>query len=502
MWAGMDTFPMTRDAALERLATLVPRLGRTYADTRNTARDLNEEATTSALSPYLRRRVLTEHEVAAAALAGHGPGAHKFVEEVFWRTYFKGHLETHPAIWDGYQRLVAEGRAHAASNAGLRRAVAEAEEGRTGIEGFDDWARELVAHNWLHNHARMWFASIWIFTLKLPWALGADFFMRHLLDADPASNTLSWRWVAGLHTRGKPYAARAENIRRYTDGRFDPRGLNENPVPLDEPPVPAIPVPPAGPAPAGEIALLLHGDDLHPESLPLDGATVVRVGGVLVHADGSVERVRAADRAAMADALARAGAHFGCPAQPVAEGWPTAFRLPPPGRRSARLRTRCRRDRGCGAAGTSAPGRGRRAASSSSAPPSPRCWTRRGCAAERRPVLSSPHTGAGHGGFGLGDDGVRGGGRRAGQRGALLDRAGGGAVEPGDAVGHGGDQCRRVVHHWVLRHADACGGAAPGAGLASLVRHGGGVRGGSRRSRRSACKRWTCCARERGTGRC
>ena len=61
----------------------------------------------------------------------------------------------------------------------------------TGIEGFDDWARELVDTGYMHNHARMWFASIWIFTLRLPWALGADFFLRHLLDADAASNTLS-----------------------------------------------------------------------------------------------------------------------------------------------------------------------------------------------------------------------------------------------------------------------------------------------------------------------
>ncbi|MCK7502530.1 MAG: hypothetical protein MZW92_81430 [Comamonadaceae bacterium] len=72
----------------------------------------------------------------------------------------------------------------------------------------------------LHNHARLWFASLWIFTLELPWALGADFFLRHLLDGDPASNTLSWRWVVGLQTPGKIYLARADNIARFTAGRF------------------------------------------------------------------------------------------------------------------------------------------------------------------------------------------------------------------------------------------------------------------------------------------
>ncbi len=90
---------------------------------------------------------------------------------------------------------MVEGEEQLAASSGLRRAYERAVEGRTGIDGFDDWARQLVETGWLHNHTRMWFASIWIFTLRLPWALGAAFFLRHLLDGDPASNTLSWRWV-------------------------------------------------------------------------------------------------------------------------------------------------------------------------------------------------------------------------------------------------------------------------------------------------------------------
>ena len=70
-----------------------------------------------------------------------------------------------------------------------------------GIEGFDHWAKELAETGYLHNHARMSFASIWLFTLKLPWSLGADFFLRHLLDGDPASNTLS--------CIGKPFRGRS-----------------------------------------------------------------------------------------------------------------------------------------------------------------------------------------------------------------------------------------------------------------------------------------------------
>ncbi|WP_238189582.1 FAD-binding domain-containing protein [Methylobacterium frigidaeris] len=80
----------------------------------------------------------------------------------------------------------------------------------------------------------MWFASIWIFSLRLPWELGAEFFLRRLLDGDPASNTLSWRWVAGLHTRGRPYLARRDNIRDFTEGRHDPAGLDEGAAPSRE----------------------------------------------------------------------------------------------------------------------------------------------------------------------------------------------------------------------------------------------------------------------------
>ena len=316
------SFPTTRAAGLERLAAFAPRMGAPYDFGRNTDRGPEAEASTSALSPYLRRRLLLEREVVAAARALDEPATDKFVQEVFWRSYFKGYLETRPTIWSDYQGLVAQGRNRLATEGGLRRVFDDAVSGRTGIDGFDDWARELVTTHWLHNHARMWFASIWIFTLRLPWALGADFFLRHLIDGDPASNTLSWRWVAGLHTRGKPYVARAENIRRFTEGRFAPSGLDEDQAPLEgpEPPDP-IALPPSDVPPEGDVALLLHLDDLHPESLPLGASRVVRVGGMLAHADGAVERVRQADRIAMADALARAEAHFGCAAAAVEAGW-------------------------------------------------------------------------------------------------------------------------------------------------------------------------------------
>tara|TARA_B100000401_G_scaffold104532_1_gene67742 strand:+ start:25 stop:738 length:714 start_codon:yes stop_codon:yes gene_type:complete len=80
----------------------------------------------------------------------------------------------------------------------------------------------------------MWFASIWIFTLKLPWQLGAEFFLKYLLDGDSASNTLSWRWVAGLQSKGKHYLAQSWNIEKFTNNRFTEIKLNESASPITE----------------------------------------------------------------------------------------------------------------------------------------------------------------------------------------------------------------------------------------------------------------------------
>jgi deoxyribodipyrimidine photo-lyase len=160
----------------------------------------------------------------------------------------------------------------------------------------------------------MWFASIWIFTLRLPWELGADFFARQLIDFDPASNTLSWRWVAGLHTRGKPYVARADNIARYTEGLFDPAGqLDEAPAPLaeDETP-PRTGLPRQEALPGAPCALLLHEDDLCPETLIVPGG-VAAIAVLRLEPQGS-ERQRIAARVSCEDARVRAALLLGAPA--------------------------------------------------------------------------------------------------------------------------------------------------------------------------------------------
>jgi len=76
------------------------------------------------------------------------------------------------------------------------------------------------------------FASIWIFTLGLPWQKGAEFFMKHLFDGDAASNTLSWRWVAGIQTKGKNYLAQSWNISKFTNNKYKNVKLNETALPI------------------------------------------------------------------------------------------------------------------------------------------------------------------------------------------------------------------------------------------------------------------------------
>ena len=151
----------------------------------------------------------------------------KFIQEVLWRTYWKGWLELRPNVWTDYLVSLNSIREKFKDNKEYLNAI----EGNTNIECFNEWVKELKENNYLHNHTRMWFASIWIFTLDLPWQLGAEFFMQHLYDGDAASNTLGWRWVAGVQTQGKHYLASEWNIKKFTNNRFNNIKLNENAPP-------------------------------------------------------------------------------------------------------------------------------------------------------------------------------------------------------------------------------------------------------------------------------
>lgn len=319
-------FPATRAAALERLAAFLESAP-LYAAERNYVRPGHPNV--SRLSPAIRHRLLTEEEVVRATVARHPFRAvEKFLQETLWRGYWKGWLERHPQVWRDYL-------------AACREITADPEQcavagGRSGCGIMDAFARELEETGYLHNHARMWWASFWIHHRGLPWQAGARHFFDRLLDADPASNTLSWRWVAGLQTPGKTYLATDENIRKYCAPELlhaaGGAALGRPPRPPRAVPCGAAAEPPRNtreePAqdwremggPGGlrdfrePVALLLHDEDMSVETGPLASLKPVLIAHLAPGAASPGTPRAAWLETARADAAERARGWFGCEA--------------------------------------------------------------------------------------------------------------------------------------------------------------------------------------------
>ena len=199
-----------------------------YSKLRNFDYGPDKRSNVSCLSPYVTHGVISEVELIKKSLNKYSfVKNEKFIQEIMWRTFWKGWMELRPDVWADYLLELNQIKDKYKNDQDYKKAV----EGSTEIQCFNEWVGELKENNYLHNHARMWFASIWIFTLELPWQLGAEFFMQHLYDGDPASNTLGWRWVAGIQTQGKNYLASEWNIKKFTDNRFKNIKLKENASP-------------------------------------------------------------------------------------------------------------------------------------------------------------------------------------------------------------------------------------------------------------------------------
>jgi deoxyribodipyrimidine photo-lyase len=221
-------FETSRASAIEKLNLFVDQNLFEYSKLRNFDYGPNNRSNISCLSPYITHGIISELELIKKSLNKFSFSKNeKFIQEVLWKTYWKGWLELRPNVWADYLNELKKIRKEFIDNAEYKNAI----EGNTNIECFNEWVNELKENNYLHNHARMWFASIWIFTLNLPWQLGAEFFMKHLYDGDAAANTLGWRWVAGIQTQGKNYLASEWNIKKFTNNRFNNIKLNENAPP-------------------------------------------------------------------------------------------------------------------------------------------------------------------------------------------------------------------------------------------------------------------------------
>ncbi len=221
-------FEASRAKAVDKLNHFIENNLSEYSKLRNFDFGPDNRSNISCLSPYISHGIINELEVINKSLKKFSFAKNeKFIQEVLWRVYWKGWLELRPYVWSDYLMELNNLRDQFKSNQNYINAI----EGKTDLECFNQWINELKENNYLHNHTRMWFASIWIFTLELPWQLGAEFFMKHLYDGDAASNTLGWRWVAGIQTQGKHYLASEWNIKKFTNNRFQNINLNENASP-------------------------------------------------------------------------------------------------------------------------------------------------------------------------------------------------------------------------------------------------------------------------------
>jgi len=294
-----ESFPSDRQAALQRLKEFVHTGAADYARTRNFVK--TGHGNVSRLSAALRHRLISEEEVLTAVLAAHRfPAVEKFVQEVVWRTYWKGWLEQHPGVWADYVALAAKPAPEAPADETMR-----------------FFTEELRSTGYLHNHARMWWAAWWCHQQGLPWAAGARLFFDHLLDADAASNTLGWRWVAGLQTPGKAYLARRDNLDKYWEDHGSLDEIDDNvraQIPAETADRSRVDLPEYAETPSavdGPVLLLGHADDLSIENTPLGHLRPSAIALVEQAGESDGEAKQAWRRKAFDDAATRWSEHYG-----------------------------------------------------------------------------------------------------------------------------------------------------------------------------------------------
>lgn len=155
------------------------------------------------LSPYLRYGVLSLAEVRDYVLekVKHPDEASKLINELGWRDYWQRlYAKLRNGIWED-QEEYKTGYTAKDYAPDLPKDIATGSTGRVCIDSF---SHELQEIGYLHNHARLWTAAYTVHWRRVRWQVGAKWFLEHLLDGDPASNNMSWQWVASTFSH-KPY---------------------------------------------------------------------------------------------------------------------------------------------------------------------------------------------------------------------------------------------------------------------------------------------------------
>jgi deoxyribodipyrimidine photo-lyase len=198
------------DAAKERLRAIDPVA---YGHTRN-----HLDGKVSRLSPYIRHGVVELPDVRDLALdkVSDPKQALKFIQELAWRDYWlRVYDEIGEGVWED-REVYKTGFSHDDYATDLPEEISG---GTTGLTCIDSWSRDLLTTGYLHNHVRMYVAAYVVHWRRVRWQAGAEWFLIHLLDGDPASNNLSWQWVASSFGH-KPYIFNRDNLVKYTDGKY------------------------------------------------------------------------------------------------------------------------------------------------------------------------------------------------------------------------------------------------------------------------------------------
>jgi deoxyribodipyrimidine photo-lyase len=219
------TFPTDYDSIIERILRIDPIQ---YGKTRNYT-----EGAVTYLSPYVSRGVISGKQIHDAVIANGYSAAEseKLIQELAWREYFQ-------RVWQNKGDSLFEDIKQPQSNVLHHRMIASVIQGATGIHAIDQHIKDFYHTGYLHNHVRMYVASITCNMGKAHWSLPSRWMYAHLLDGDLASNTCSWQWVAGAFS-SKKYYCNQENINRFTTSQQQNTFLDLPAEALPHVPIPA-----------------------------------------------------------------------------------------------------------------------------------------------------------------------------------------------------------------------------------------------------------------------
>jgi deoxyribodipyrimidine photo-lyase len=195
-------FPTDMDSIMARVDNINPTK---YAKTRNFT-----DGDVTYLSPFISRGIISVKQIKDNILKrGYKLyEVQKFIQELAWREYWQ-------RIWQSKGDEILQDLKQFQLDVVHTKIPTALQDYKTGIDAIDNYIKQLYEQGYMHNHIRMYVASITCNIARAHWLLPAQWLYYHLLDGDIASNHLSWQWVCGSAS-SKKYFANQENINKYT----------------------------------------------------------------------------------------------------------------------------------------------------------------------------------------------------------------------------------------------------------------------------------------------